>query len=118
MQNPRYWAKNSLCRACHLCQPAFNTGEYVPRRRMAFSYCVEFQTKEDEWMEVRVPLNAFVATSFGRIVKGSGSVNPQQVNSIGFLLGDKKPGPFKLEVDWIKAEAASAGKSNQIAGSP
>ena len=118
MQNPRDRAKNSLSRACHLCQPAFSTRGYVPRRRMPFSYRVEFQTKEDEWIEVRVPLNAFVATSFGRIVKGSGPVNPPQVNSIGFLLGDKKPGPFKLEVDWIKAEAAPAGKSNQIAGSP
>jgi NADH dehydrogenase [ubiquinone] 1 alpha subcomplex assembly factor 1 len=90
---------------------------YVPRRRMAFSYRVEFQTKMDEWTEVRVPLKKFVATSFGRIVRGSGPVNPQQVNSIGFLLGDKKPGPFKLEVDWIKAEAARTGKSNQIVGS-
>jgi NADH dehydrogenase [ubiquinone] 1 alpha subcomplex assembly factor 1 len=78
---------------------------YVPSPRVAFSYRVEFNTKKDQWIEVRVPLNKFVATSFGRIVSNAGPVNPQQVNSIGFLLGDKKPGPFKLEIDWIKAEA-------------
>ena len=90
---------------------------YVPRRRMAFSYRVEFQTKKDEWMEVRVPLKEFVATSFGRSMNDFGPVNPQQVSSIGFLLGDKKPGPFKLEVDWIKAVATRSSNSKQIVGS-
>ena len=84
---------------------------------MAFSYRTEFQTKKDEWIEVRVPLTKFVATSFGRILKNAGPVNSQQVNSIGFLLADKKAGPFKLEVDWIKAEAARTRSSEQIVGS-
>ena len=83
---------------------------YVPRPRVAFSYRVEFQTKKNEWVEVRVPLKDFVATSFGRVVSDTGPVNARQVNSIGFLLGDKKAGPFKLEVDWIKAETVQTGK--------
>jgi monofunctional biosynthetic peptidoglycan transglycosylase len=90
---------------------------YVPRRRMAFSYPVEFQTKKDEWMEIRVPLKEFVATSFGRGMNDFGPVNPQQVSSIGLLLGDKKPGPFKLEVDWIQAVATRSSNSKQIVGS-
>jgi monofunctional biosynthetic peptidoglycan transglycosylase len=77
---------------------------YVPSRRIAFAYRVEFDTKKDEWIEVRVPLDKFVATSFGRVVSNAGPVDPTQVNSIGFLLGDKKAGPFKFEVDWIKVE--------------
>ena len=80
---------------------------YVPSFRVAFSYRIEFQTKQDEWIEVRVPLTKFVATSFGRILKNAGSVDPQRVNSIGFLLADKKSGPFKLEVDWIKVESTN-----------
>ena len=79
---------------------------YVPTRRMAFSYRIEFKTKQDTWIEVRAPLQDFVATSFGRIVENAAPMNPQEVNSIGVLLGDKKPGPFRLEVDWIMAEAA------------
>jgi monofunctional biosynthetic peptidoglycan transglycosylase len=81
---------------------------YVARRRMAYSYRVEFQTKKDEWIEIRAPLEDFVATSFGRTVKNARPVGSLDVNSVGFLLGDKKAGPFKLEVDWIKAEGAPA----------
>jgi monofunctional biosynthetic peptidoglycan transglycosylase len=84
---------------------------YVPSRRMAYSYRVEFQTKKDEWIEVRVPLKDLVATSFGRIVNGAGPVDAQKVSSVGFLLGDKKAGPFKLQIDWIKSEAASVGNT-------
>ena len=90
---------------------------YVPTRRMAFSYRVGFQSKKDEWVELRVPLKDFAATSFGRVVNNAGPVNPQQVSSIGFLLGDKKAGPFKLEIDWIKAEAVRASNSKQAVGS-
>lgn len=82
----------------------------MPLQRVAFSYRVKFQTEKDKWMELRVPLKDFVATSFGRIVTNAGPVNPEQVNSIGFLLGDKKAGPFNLEVDWIKAGALPAEK--------
>jgi NADH dehydrogenase [ubiquinone] 1 alpha subcomplex assembly factor 1 len=80
---------------------------YVPNGRTAFSYRVEFQTRKDEWIEVRVPLKDFIATSFGRVVNNAGPVNPQRVNSIGFLLSDKKAGPFKLDVDWIRREHQS-----------
>jgi hypothetical protein len=33
-------------------------------------------------------------------------VKPAEINSIGFMLGDKKAGPFKLEIEWIKVERA------------
>ena len=74
---------------------------YVPRPRIAFSYRTTFPTKQDEWIEVRAPLDTFVATSFGREVPNE-PLNPQEVNAIGILLGDKKAGPFRLEVEWIK----------------
>ena len=73
---------------------------YTPARRMAFSYRATFQTKKDEWIDVTVPLSKFAATSFGRIVSNS-PLNPRQVSGIGVLLGDKKPGPFKLEIESI-----------------
>jgi hypothetical protein len=31
-----------------------------------------------------------------------GPVEPSQINGLGFMLADKKPGPFKLEVGWVK----------------
>lgn len=72
----------------------------------AFSYRATVQTKKDEWIEVTLPLDKFVATSFGRVVKDAGPVDPQEINGLGFLLGDKKAGPFKMEVESIKVERA------------
>jgi monofunctional biosynthetic peptidoglycan transglycosylase len=83
---------------------------YVPRPLTAFSYRASFKTTEGEWTEVRIPLDKFVATSFGRIVPNAKPLNPSEITSVGFLLSDKKAGPFKLEVDWIKASKAEASK--------
>lgn len=78
---------------------------YLNKRMMAFSYRAAVQTKKDTWIEVKVPLDKFEATSFGQVVKDAGTVEPKEVNAVGFLLGDKKAGPFKLEVAWIKRVA-------------
>ena len=77
---------------------------YPNRSRTAFSYRASVQTKKDEWIEVKVPLDEFEATSFGRVVREAGLVKPEEISSVGFLLGDKKAGPFKLEVESIKVE--------------
>ena len=79
---------------------------YPNRQRVAYSYRAAIQTKKDQWIEVKIPLDTFEATSFGRIVTNAGAVKPAEINSIGFMLGDKKAGPFKLEIEWIKVERA------------
>ena len=79
---------------------------YLNKPLIAFSYRATVQTKKDEWIEVKVPLDKFEATSFGRVVKDAGAVKPEEVNAIGFMLSDKKAGPFKMEVEWIKVERA------------
>lgn len=79
---------------------------YLNKPLIAFSYRATVQTKKDEWIEVKVPLDKFEATSFGRVVKDAGAVKPAEVNSLGFMLSDKKAGPFKLEVELIKVERA------------
>ena len=79
---------------------------YLNKPLIAFSYRATVQTKKDEWIEVKVPLDKFEATSFGRVVKDAGPVKPEEVNSLGFMLSDKKAGPFKMEIEWIKVERA------------
>jgi monofunctional biosynthetic peptidoglycan transglycosylase len=74
----------------------------VPNNRMAFSYRASFASKAGEWQEVRIPVNEFRATSFGLVLRNASPVDSQSVNSIGFMIADKKPGPFQLEIDWIK----------------
>ena len=75
---------------------------HIPTRRVAFSYRAEFSTQKDKWQEIRIPLKDFHATSFGRRVPDAAPLDASSVQSLGFLLADKKPGPFKLEVAWIK----------------
>jgi monofunctional biosynthetic peptidoglycan transglycosylase len=79
---------------------------YTKSRRMAFSYRAPLPTTQDAWTEVRVPLEDFIPTAFGRRVQGMGPVEPDQINGLGFMLSDKKPGKFKLEVEWVKVERA------------
>jgi NADH dehydrogenase [ubiquinone] 1 alpha subcomplex assembly factor 1 len=77
---------------------------YTKSRRMAFSYRAPLPTTKDEWTEVKVPLADFIPTSFGRRVQGMGPVEPDQINGLGFMLADKNPGPFQLEVGWVKVQ--------------
>jgi len=75
---------------------------YTSGRMMAFSYRAPVKTRSSEWIEVAVSLDQFEATAFGRVLRGMGPVDPRSVTSIGFLLAEKTPGPFALEVAWIK----------------
>ncbi|MCH9657011.1 MAG: CIA30 family protein [Planctomycetes bacterium] len=79
---------------------------YTPSRRTAFSYRASFQTRQDEWIEVSIPLAKFKATWFGRVVPNQ-PLDPVEVNGLGISLSDKKAGPFKLEVEWIKASTSA-----------
>ncbi len=77
---------------------------YAKSRRMAFSYRAPLPTTNDKWTEVRVPLEDFIPTAFGRRVQGMGPVEPNQINGLGFMLSDKKPGKFRMQVQWVKVE--------------
>jgi NADH dehydrogenase [ubiquinone] 1 alpha subcomplex assembly factor 1 len=79
---------------------------YLNKPLVAFSYRATVQKKKDEWIEVKAPLDKFEATSFGRVVKDAGAVKPEEVNALGFMVSDKKAGPFKLEIESIKVERA------------
>ena len=79
---------------------------YTNSRRMAFSYRAPLPTTEGEWTEVAIPLKDFIPTAFGRRVQGMGPVEPDQINGLGFMLADKKPGTFQMQVEWVKVERA------------
>jgi hypothetical protein len=69
---------------------------------MAFSYRAPLPTVKDEWTEVEIPLADLIPTAFGRRVQGMGPVEPDQVNGLGFMLSDKQPGRFRMQVEWVK----------------
>jgi len=74
---------------------------YTADRRMAFSYRAPLPTDAGQWREIQLPLSGFEPTSFGRVVAGMGPVDPARINGLGFMLSDKQPGPFRMEVGSI-----------------
>lgn len=68
--------------------------------RMAGSFRATFETTGSGWQKIEIPMNQFIAQSFGRPYPNI-RFNPQEMNSIGFTLSDKKPGPFRLEIKRI-----------------
>ena len=87
---------------------------YTSGRMTAFSYRAPVTTRAGEWIEVAVPLDRFEATSFGRVLRGAGPVDPRSITSVGFLLAEKTPGPFALEVEWIKVVAGAKAPPQEI----
>ncbi len=71
------------------------------------SYQAEFQTTPNESTTVYLPFERFTPRWRGMEVQGAPTLTPRDIASIGFLLADKKPGPFKLAV----IEVATLAKS-------
>ena len=67
------------------------------------SYQSEFQTAAGEWITVKLPFSEFLATFRGRRVPDAPVLAPGRIRQIGFLIADRKEGPFELEIDWIGA---------------
>lgn len=67
------------------------------------SYRYHFKTESNTWMIIRVPFQECVPVFRGRILDNVESIAPKDIQQIGFLISDKQVGPFKLEIDWVKA---------------
>lgn len=66
-----------------------------------YSWRQEFRTIADEWIEVSLPLDQFLATWRGRRFPDE-KLQPAAVNRIGFLLGDRNAGPFRLQIASVR----------------
>ena len=64
-------------------------------------YRGEFTSKASTWLEFRIPFKDLKPTYFGNTLPGP-KIDASKLEYIGFILADKKPGPFTLDVDWIK----------------
>ena len=83
------------------------TYQFRVRSSAAFdgaSYRLMFDTKAGEWQEIDLPLENFEASFRGRVLGDYPALEGEKVVTVGFLLADKNPGGFQLEVDWIKAK--------------
>ncbi len=76
-------------------------------RMMAGGYERQFVTIKDEWTTLDLDFDNFVLTTFGREVRDAPPIRPELIESVGFTLADGTPGPFALEVDFIRPLNAS-----------
>ncbi len=67
------------------------------------AYRAMFDTEPDTWMIHRISLRSLVPTFRGRVLADVPPLDPAEVRRIGFLIGDKRAGPFRLQVDWVGA---------------
>ena len=74
------------------------------------SFRAAFPTEKNIWTETFLPASEFVRQSFGRPFSDI-PLNPSDVNSIGFTLSDKNPGPFKLEIEYVRATSSPSPDS-------
>jgi len=66
------------------------------------SYQAEFKTKPGKWVTVEIPFKLLKPTFRGRAVPDAPELCPEDIIQIGFLIGDKREGSFRIEIDWIQ----------------
>jgi monofunctional biosynthetic peptidoglycan transglycosylase len=78
-------------------------------RGMEVSFAADFATQKGEWIEVKVPFASFKG-SFRGLDLPKEKLEPAKVRRVSILLGDKKQGPFELEIDSIQTYRAAAAQ--------
>jgi monofunctional biosynthetic peptidoglycan transglycosylase len=71
------------------------------------SYNAIFETSLEEWQLVYIPFQEMVPTYRGFVMNVE-PLDPASIGSFGFMLSDKQPGEFDLQVDWIRAVTEEA----------
>jgi hypothetical protein len=70
-----------------------------------------FPTRDD-WSVVRVPFDTLRSTIFGRAVNAP-AIDRARVRGIGVFMADGQDGPFRLEIDWIRAYRAAEDPASE-----
>ena len=65
------------------------------------SWRAEFTSSHD-WQTLDLPLDEFIPVFRGRRVPSAGPVDPSSIRQVGFLLADKQPGLFALDIRSIE----------------
>ncbi len=71
-------------------------------RLRTVSFQHEFTATKGEWSQVFIPFDKLKASWRGLQLPKK-KFNPKKIQKIGIIIADKKEGPFRMELDWIKA---------------
>ena len=77
-------------------------------RGSLISYQRKFETEAGQWTEVKIPFEEMKPGWRGQMLGGH-ILDPSKISQLGILIGDKKKGEFKIEVDWMKTYPADGG---------
>jgi monofunctional biosynthetic peptidoglycan transglycosylase len=67
------------------------------------AYEADFETAAGTWGTIQIPFANVRPTFRGRRLRNMPALEGAAVRQIGFMIADKQAGPFRLEIDWIKA---------------
>ena len=81
----------------------YNMNLYAQRNLGGYSFRQSFKTTANKLIEVKLPVDQFVATWRGRVFPKQ-ELNPSQIAGLGILLGDKKQGKFSLQIESISVQ--------------
>ena len=65
-------------------------------------YRAEFETKANQWLEVKLPFADFKPTRFGQVLNGY-PLERGKIEHFGFIIANQRNESFKLELDEIRA---------------
>ena len=62
-----------------------------------------FTTRDQEWQTISLEFAGFQPTFRGRILDNVPPLDPARIHQLAFMLADKTPGPFALEIEFVQA---------------
>lgn len=68
------------------------------RRFNAVNYEAPFDTVSGQWMEIDLPIQAFLPVWRGRGVSGAAVLDPQAITGVGLMISEGQVGAFRLEL--------------------
>lgn len=81
----------------------YNMNLYSQRNLGGFSFRQSFKTTPNKLIDVKLPVDQFVATWRGRVFPKQ-KLNPNEIAGLGILLGDKKQGKFSLQIESVSVQ--------------
>eukprot|EP01133_Synstelium_polycarpum_P013892 gene13892-16388_t len=65
-------------------------------------YKATFATTPDRWEVIEVPFTDFFRVTKGQVAMDFREFSMDDIDRIGFIMSERKDGPFELKVDYIK----------------
>ncbi len=70
------------------------------------NYQAEFATSDGDWVEAFLPFDDFEVRRRGSKPRNAEPLDPSRIRQVGLMVSDGHPGPFRLEVAWIRGSNA------------